>query len=314
MVIRLELLIRSSKITGMRVLVSGSHGLIGSHLVEALARANHEVIRLVRNKPATPQEVSWDPVAGTIDAQGLEGLDAVVHLAGSNLAARRWTRAIKQEIRDSRVKGTRLLCQTLAALEKPPGTYISASAIGYYGDRGQTLVDEGSAAGSGFLPSVCRAWEEASNVLQETAVRVVFMRIGIVLSPEGGALAKMLPSFKLGIAGHIGDGKQFMSWISLDDVVGVITYALENNSLSGPINVVAPQPVTNHDFSKSLGHVLHRPTILPLPAFALRTALGEMADELLLSSTRVKPSKLLAAGYHYQYPELTGALQHLLHH
>lgn len=298
----------------MRVLVSGSHGMIGSHLVESLGRSGHEVRCLVRSAPSGPDEVLWDPAAGTIDAKGLEGIDAVVHLAGSNIAARRWTRAIKQEIRDSRVKGTRLLCKALAQLDKPPATFVSASAIGYYGDRGKTVLDEGSPAGSGFLPSVCRAWEEASAALKGTDIRVVFMRIGIVLSPEGGALAKMLPSFKLGIAGHIGNGKQFMSWISLDDVVGAIIYALENPSLAGPINVVAPEPVTNHDFSKTLGHVLHRPTVFPLPAFALRTALGEMADELLLSSTRVKPSRLIAAGYKYQYPDLTGALRHLLHH
>ena len=298
----------------MRVLVSGSHGMIGSHLVEALAQAGHEVVCLVRSKRVGPNEVSWDPANGIIDADGLEGIEAVIHLAGSNIAARRWSRAIKREIRDSRVNGTRLLCQALADMKKPPATFISASAIGFYGDRGKKLVDEGSPAGSGFLPSVCKAWEEASAVLQKSGIRVVHMRIGIVLSPEGGALAKMLPSFKLGIAGHIGNGQQFMSWISLDDVVGAILYALETSSLSGPINVVAPDPVTNHNFSKTLGHVLHRPTILPLPAFALRTALGEMADELLLSSTRVKPAKLLAAGYKYRYPELTGALRHLLRH
>lgn len=311
---RLELRKRSSKIETMRVLVSGSHGLIGSHLVAALVRAGHEVLRLVRSRQAGPHEVSWDPVSGTIDTKALEGIDAVVHLAGSNIAAHRWTRAIKREIRDSRIKGTRLLCHALADLETPPKTFISASAIGYYGDRGKTLVDEGSAAGSGFLPVVCRAWEAASDILKKSGIRVVLMRIGIVLSAEGGALSKMLPSFKLGVAGHIGNGKQFMSWICLDDVVGAFIYALEHEALEGPINVVAPEPVTNHQFSKTLGHVLHRPTIFPLPAFALRTALGEMADELLLSSTRVKPSKLMAAGYDYQYPQLTGALQHLLQH
>lgn len=299
----------------MRILLSGSHGLIGSRLVPELEREGHEVLRLVRHEPQGAHEIEWDPFRGVKNHEALEALDAVVHLAGEGIADHRWTRAVKKKIRDSRVEGTRLLCEALASLSKKPKVYVSASAIGYYGDRGVTLVDESSSSGSGFLPKVCRAWEGAAiKELKDAGIREVFLRIGIVLSAEGGALTKMMPAFKLGVAGHIGNGKQYMSWISLDDVLGIIRFALENETLSGPINVVAPEPVTNQVFTKTLGHVLHRPTLLPLPAIAAHMALGEMADELLLASTRVKPARLLSAGYQYQHPELEEALRHIVGH
>ena len=296
----------------MKIVISGSHGLIGMALVEALKQDGHEIRRLVRTQATGAGEIFWDPEGGEIDGDRLEGTDAVVHLAGENLAAHRWTGAIKARIRDSRVKGTRLLSETLAARKQAPKVMICASAIGIYGDRGVAVLDEGSSSGSGYLKEVCEQWEAACDPVQEAHIRLVTLRIGIVLSEQGGALKKMLPPFKMGVAGPIGNGKQYMSWIALDDVIGIIRYALENESIKGPLNLVAPEPVTNHDFSKMLGHVLHRPAILPMPAFAARLAFGEMADELLLSSSRVRPSRLLAAGYQFKYPTLNEALVHIL--
>jgi len=245
-------------------------------------------------------------------ASPAEGFDAVIHLAGESIASDRWTEAKKRAIRDSRVIGTRLVSEAIARMKKPPQVLICASAIGYYGDRGDELLKEGSAAGSGFLPDVCKAWEAATVPAVQKGVRVVNLRFGIILSAQGGAFAKMLTPFKMGVGGNLGSGTQYMSWIALDDVVGVIAYALETNSLSGPVNTVCPQAVTNAEFTQTLGRVLRRPTIFPMPAFAARLVFGEMADALLLSSARVVPDVLTQSGYSFQWPDLEGAFRHLL--
>ena len=294
----------------MKVLVTGSTGFIGSALVSALTAAGHQVTRLVR-KLAGAGEVRWDPTAGAIDTGGLEGHDAVVHLAGENIAGR-WTAAKKQRIRESRVNGTRLLTEALAKLSRRPRALVCASAIGYYGDRGEEKLREGSPPGKGFLADTCVAWEAAAKPAADAGLRVVHLRIGVVLHPAGGALKQMLLPFKLGAGGVIGSGRQYMSWIALDDLIGIFQHALANDSLRGPANAVAPNPATNREFTKTLGKVLSRPTIFPMPAFAARLAFGEMADELLLASTRVEPARLAASGYSFAYPQLEAALRHLL--
>ena len=298
----------------MKVLISGSTGLVGSALCTALTTGGHEIARLVRESPRSRQpEIPWDPANGTIDAAKLEGFDGVVHLSGENIAAGRWTEKQKQRIRDSRVKGTRLLCETLAKLKQKPKVLVCASAIGFYGDRGDEVVDESSPAGSNmFLVDVCKEWESATEPARSAGIRVVNLRFGIVLSPSGGALAKMLLPFKLGVGGVIGDGKQYMSWVALDDAVGAVQHCLMTDSLSGPVNAVAPQAVTNREYTKTLGKVLTRPTIFPLPASIARLAFGQMADELLLTSTHVRPTRLLESKYVFRYPQLEGALRHLL--
>jgi uncharacterized protein (TIGR01777 family) len=239
-------------------------------------------------------------------------VDAVVHLAGANIAAGRWTAEQKARIRDSRVNSTRLLSETFAKLAQPPKVFVCASATGFYGDRGADIMTEDSPAGSGFLAEVCEAWEAATQPARNAGIRTVMLRFGMILSSAGGALAKMLLPFKLGVGGVIGSGDQYWSWIGLDDVVGAIHHALVNDTLEGAVNTVAPQPATNREFTKSLGKILGRPTIFPLPGFAARLALGEMADELLLASTRVEPAKLAASGYAFRHPELEGALRHYL--
>ncbi len=296
----------------MKVLISGSTGLIGSALISLLTNADHDVIRLVRSRSAG-SEVYWDPELGCIDAARLEGLDAVVHLAGENIGSGRWTRDKKARIFDSRVQGTRLLCESLANLTRPPKVLVCASAIGYYGDRGAEVLNEGSTSGLGFLAEVCIEWEIATEPVAETEIRVVNLRMGIVLSLEGGPLEKMLPPFKMGVGGILGNGRQYMSWIALGDAVGGIHHALITDSLQGPVNNVAPHSVTNREFTKTLGRVLRRPTLFPLPGFGLRLMFGrEMANELFLSSTRVEPARLMETGYAFQYPELESALQHVL--
>jgi uncharacterized protein (TIGR01777 family) len=247
-----------------------------------------------------------------VDTGGLEDMDAVVHLAGENIASGRWTAERKRRIRDSRVRGTRLLADSLARLKEPPKVLVCASAIGYYGNRPEETVNEDSSSGSGFLPEVCREWEKATKPAEESGIRVVGTRFGIVLSPSGGALAKMLLPFRLGAGGKIGSGQQYMSWISLDDAIGAIDHALVTESLAGAVNVVAPRPVTNSEFTKTLGQVLRRPTLFPMPAIAARLLLGEMAEELLLASIRVEPARLLATGYKFRHPDLEGALRQLL--
>jgi uncharacterized protein (TIGR01777 family) len=256
--------------------------------------------------------VYWHPEDGSIATPGLEGMDAVVHLAGENIAAGRWSSEKKARIRDSRVQGTRVLCDALAQLVNPPKVLVSASAIGYYGDRGAEVLREESRPGRDFLADVCRAWEAATAPAAQRGIRVVNLRFGIVLSAAGGALAKMLFPFKMGMGGIVGSGQQYMSWIALDDLVGAIHHALITDTLQGPVNAVAPNPVTNSEFTRTLGRVLRRPTLVPLPAFAARAAFGEMADALLLASIRVEPARLQDTHYAFRYPELEGALRHVL--
>jgi uncharacterized protein (TIGR01777 family) len=297
----------------MRVLVSGASGLIGSALLPYLTARGHDADRLVRVLAKTRSAgVFWDPSAGVLDATNLEGFDAVVHLAGENIAGGRWTAERKRRILESRRKGTQLLVETLSRLAQPPGVLVSASAIGLYGDRGPETVGEDSPPGKGFLPEVCVAWEEATRPASQKGIRVVTPRIGIVLSAAGGALKQMLRPFRMGLGGKIGSGNQYMSWITLDDLVRVICQSIEDHSLTGAVNAVAPNPVTNLEFTRTLGRVLSRPAILPLPAFAARLLLGEMANELLLSSTRVEPAKLLTTGFCFQHSELESALRHIL--
>ena len=303
----------------MRILVSGARGLVGSALVPLLAAGGHRVVRLVRTESADAQTsvrddaaVVWDPQAGDVRPDAFEGFDAVIHLAGENIASGRWTDGLKRRIRDSRVVGTRRLCEVLAQCAQLPKVFLCASAIGYYGDRGDQVLTEQSAPGAGFLADVCCEWEAAMEPLATAGPRIVRLRIGVVLSPDGGALKKMLLPFRLGLGGVIGDGTQYLSWIALDDVVGAIRHALETDSVSGPVNVVSLEPATNRDYTHTLGKVLARPTVLPLPAFAARLALGEAADALLLASTRVEPARLTQTGYTFRYPTLEGALRHLL--
>jgi uncharacterized protein len=297
----------------MNVLVTGSSGLIGAALLPCLSADGHQFTRLVRPKtrPGTNQ-LLWDPDAGRLDPAAIEGFDAIVHLAGENIASRRWTAEQKRRIRESRVKSTRLLAGTLAQLSRPPRTLVCASAVGCYGDRGDELLTEESLPGSGFLPQICREWEDAAELAAGRSIRVVKLRFGAILSVAGGALARMLPPFNAGLGGVIGSGRQYMSWIAIDDVTGVIQHGLVNETLSGPVNAVAPQPVTNREFTKTLGRVLSRPTLFAVPSFVLRLALGELAEALLLASARVVPARLQASGYTFRYPDLDGALRHLL--
>ena len=295
----------------MHIAVSGSSGLVGSALVSSLTAGGHRVTRLVRRSPGG-NDVLWDPAEGIRDLPKFAGVDGVVHLAGENIAAGRWTEARKAEIRRSRVEGTRRLCESLAKLGARPKVLVSASAIGFYGDRGVEILTEDSAPGSDFLAGVCREWEAATEVASRAGIRVVHLRFGMILSPAGGALKKMLLPFKMGAGGRIGSGAQFMSWIAIDDAVGVIQHALSTESIRGPVNAVAPAPVTNAEFTRTLARVLSRPAIVPMPAFAARLAFGELADALLLSSQRVMPSRLKESGYRFRYPELEGALRHLL--
>jgi len=277
-----------------------------------LEAQRHSVIKLVRTTaPNSLAVATWNPNVGEIDLTRAGNIDSVVHLAGEPIA-KRWTPEVKRRIRDSRVKGTRLLSQALASLAIPPCVLICASATGFYGDRGAEWLDEASAPGEGFLAEVCREWEAASAPAAARGIRVVHLRIGIVLTLRGGALAKMLPIFRLGLGGRLGDGRAYWSWIMLDDLLEVIQHILANQSLHGPVNAVSPKPVTNAEFTGTLGRVLRRPTISPVPRFALETLLGEMSREALLSSFRVKPAKLIEACFKFRFPELEPALRHLL--
>jgi uncharacterized protein (TIGR01777 family) len=292
------------------VLVSGASGLVGAALVPFLGTGGHEATRLVR-RPTEPG-VHWDPAAGRLAAGDLAGIDAVVHLAGEPIADGRWTDEKKRRIRSSRVEGTALLARTLAGMAAPPKVLIVASAIGVYGDRGAAELDEQAEAGEGFLADVCRAWEAAAAPAREAGIRVVHLRFGVILASRGGALARMLMPFRLGAGGILGDGSQYVSWVALDDVLGAILHALTTDTLAGPVNVVAPAAVTNREYTKTLGRVLSRPTVVPVPAAGARLAFGEMADELLLASTRVVPRALAESGYVFRWPTLDGALRHVL--
>ena len=296
----------------MKILVSGSHGLVGKALITSLIADRHEIVRLVRTKPAAAGEIEWDLNKGTIDVAALEGLDAVVHLAGESIASGRWTDEKKRAIQDSRVLGTVLLSDALARLSRPPSVFLSASAIGYYGDRGDELLTEKSAAGTDFLANVCRAWESATGRAADKGIRTVHMRFGIILDAKEGALAKMLTPFRMGIGGRIGEGKQWMSWIAIEDVVNGLKFLIEDKSASGPVKFVAPNPATNAEFTKALGRVLSKPTFIPVPEFGVRLAFGEMADALLLSSQRVKPGVLMERGFQFRWPTLDSALTHIL--
>ena len=297
----------------MRVLLTGSNGLVGRAVASRLEAEAHIVVRMVRDRnDLGPERVYWNPEApDAIDTAPLEGLDAAIHLAGENVA-QRWSPEKKHRIRNSRVQGTGILVRTFQELSRPPKVLLCASAIGYYGDRGDELMNEESARGRGFLSSVCRDWEAAATQFSETGARVACMRLGVVLGRDGGALAKMLPPFRLGLGGVVGPGTQYMSWVHLQDVVEAIFFLLQAETRSGPVNLVAPNPVTNRAFTRTLGAVLKRPTLLPLPGFMTRLAFGEMAGETLLSSTRVEPAALVRAGLQFKFPELRPALADLL--
>lgn len=296
----------------MRVGITGSTGLIGTALARHLREGGHETVGIVRRAPGT-DEIAWDPAAGTIDRDGLRRLDAVVHLAGAGIGDHRWTDEYKRTLVDSRVQGTTVLSEALAELGgEGPRVLVSGSAIGFYGDRGDEELDETSPAGEGFLADICRAWEDATGPAEDAGVRVTHIRTGIVLSRHGGALKKMLPLFKLGVGGRFGNGKQWMSWISIQDEVGAIEYLLTSN-VSGAVNLTAPGAVRNADFARTLGDVLKRPTLLPVPSFGPKLLLGgELADALLFDGQRVTPQVLLADGYRFEHPDLPSALRAVL--
>lgn len=295
----------------MRVAIAGASGLVGSALIPVLQDLGAQITRLVRSKPK-PGEMEWHPNQDEVSAGKLEGFDVVINLAGENIAGGRWTDDQKRKIRDSRVNGTHLLSEAIAKLTKKPRAFICASATGIYGDRDDETLDEQSDSGGGFLAGVCREWEKATEPASKAGVRVVNLRFGPILAREGGMLAKLLTPFKMGMGGKVGSGKQFISWVAIEDAVQAIKLAIEDASIHGPLNIVSPNPVTNEEFTKTLGHVLNRPTALAMPAFAARLAFGEMADEMLLASQKVIPKKLKQLGYQFAYPNLDGALRHYL--
>jgi uncharacterized protein len=297
----------------MRILITGSSGLIGSALIPLLTRQGHQVVRLVRRTVAPGDDLAvWNPAAGKLETSALEQTDAVVHLAGESINALRWTDERKERMRKSRISGTRLLSESMARLAVPPRVLVSASAVGFYGSRGDEVLTEESSAGSGFLSDVCKEWEAAAEPAREKGIRVVNLRTGMVLSAKGGALPAMLPAFKAGVGGKLGDGRQFVSWIAIDDLTRAISHSITTESLSGPVNAVSPNPVQNVEMTQTLGKVLRRPTILSIPAFAVRLIFGEMGDALLLSSQRVEPRRLLATGFTFQFPDFETSLRHLL--
>jgi len=295
----------------MRILITGASGLIGTALQKSFEEKGYEMLLASRSEPKSERDIQWNADAGFADEDllRLEGLDAVIHFAGESISALRWTDEKKKAIRDSRVHGTRTMIEAFARLEKKPKVFISASAIGFYGDRGDEEMTETSSVGDTFLSEVSKEWESESRRAEDMGIRTVLLRNGIVLSKDGGALATMMTPFKLGVGGVVGSGKQWMSWVSLDDAVGIVNYALENENLRGAVNVVSPNPVTNEEFTKTLGEVLYRPTFLPLPEFAVNLVFGEMGDALLIDSTRVVPKRLLDSGFKFRYPEIKSALE-----
>jgi uncharacterized protein len=297
----------------MRILITGSSGLIGSALIPLLTGQGHQVVRLVRRAVAPGEDVAaWEPEAGKLETSALEQMDAVVHLAGENIGASRWNNERKERMCGSRVRGTRLISESLAQLAFPPRVLVSASAVGYYGSRGDEVLTEDSQPGADFLAEVCREWEAATEPARQDGIRVVNLRIGMVLSGKGGALPAMLPAFKAGVGGKLGAGRQFVSWIAIDDLTRAISHAISAESLSGPVNAVSPNPVRNVEMTRALGKVLRRPTFFSVPAFVVRLLLGEMADALLLSSQRAQPRRLLATGFTFQFPDFESTLRHLL--
>jgi uncharacterized protein (TIGR01777 family) len=292
------------------IAVSGASGMLGRAVRQALAARGAGVLQLVRHDPAAADQLNWNPLASPAVAKTdpLEGLIAAIHLSGAGIAAHRWTPAYKRELALSRVQTTRSLATILAGLRRPPKTLLIASAVGFYGNRGDEVLDETSGPGTGFMANLCQQWEAAARPASEAGIRVVHLRLGVVLGREGGALKKMLPLFQLGLGGPLGSGRQWMSWISLADAVAAILFALDSTALAGPVNLTAPQPVTNAEFTRSLAREIHRPAMLPAPAFALRMVLGEVADEALLASARVVPSRLTSAGFQFAHPTVDEAL------
>lgn len=296
----------------MNVLLSGSHGLLATVLLPRLKKGGHQVRRLVRShNSALPADFIWNPMTGEVEGE-IKGIDAVIHLAGESIASGRWTDAKKKQIRESRIRGTKFLSEQIANMAVRPKAMLCASAIGYYGDRGSEELTENSPPGKGFLADLCKDWEEATGPARDAGIRVVNMRIGIVLSRKGGALGKMLLPFQLGAGGNIGDGSQYMSCIAIDDLAEAIVFCMENENISGPVNLTGPEPVPNTRFTKALGSVLGRPTFMPMPAFAAKLALGEMADELLLASAKVLPKKLESAGFKFAHPDIEDALRYAI--
>lgn len=299
----------------MKVLISGSSGLVGSALFQRLeSEPDYEIVRLVRKQSTDTNDPSvvWNPSGGQLEPETFAGIDAVIHLGGVNIASRRWSAEMKQKIFNSRFQSTSLLSKQLAALEQKPSVMLCASAVGFYGDRGDERVDETSVRGSGFLADVCQAWEEATHPARDAGIRVVNMRFGMILDQQGGALSQMVTPFKLGVGGKLGSGKQYWSWIALPDVINAIQFCLEHTELQGPVNFVAPDEVTNLEFTKTLGKVLSRPTCLPVPAWGIKTLFGEMGQELMLTSARVTPGKLTDAGFQFQLPKLEDAFRSVL--
>jgi uncharacterized protein (TIGR01777 family) len=295
----------------MKILITGAKGLIGKALTRSLKEKGHELLLASRGGPKSANEIKWDTETGFSEPERLEGVDVVIHLAGENISGGlRWTDDKKKAIRDSRIKGTRSVVDAISRLRDKPKVFIASSAIGFYGDRADDEMTESSAAGDTFLSEVCREWEAESRRAEDAGIRTVLLRTGIVLSKEGGALATMLTPFKLGVGGVVGSGKQWMSWISLDDEIAIINFAIENENILGAVNAVAPNPATNEAFTKTLGDVLYRPTFLPLPEFAISMIFGEMGDALLLASTKVLPKRLLDAGFEFKYPNLKPAIEH----
>ncbi len=295
----------------MRVLITGSSGLIGTALSRSFGERGYEIVRLVR-KPVSQSDISWNPDRGELTLSPDQQFDVVVHLAGENIGAGRWSATRKKRILASRVDGTKTLVSALTSLQAKPPVLISASAVGYYGDRSDEIMREENRPGSGFLSEVCQRWEEATKPAKQHGIRTVNLRMGVVLARHGGALAKMLLPFKLGLGGKFGDGRQYWSWVALDDLVAAVHHVVYDDAISGPVNLVAPHPVTNAEFTKTMGKVLNRPTVLGVPSFALKLLLGEMAGPLLLESTRVEPAKLLASRFEFKYPDLEPALRSVL--
>ncbi|MET8133777.1 TIGR01777 family oxidoreductase [Streptomyces sp. NPDC005251] len=293
---------------GSRIVIAGASGLIGSALARSLSAEGHEVVRLVRREPRSPNEVRWDPQRQRIDAVGLIGCAAVVNLAGAPVAGRPWTRTYKRMIRDSRVLGTATLAEAVASLDEPPRVFVNGSAIGFYGDTDGRAVDESAPPGDGFLPSVCVEWEEATAPAQEAGVRTVLPRTGLVVAREGGAWARLIPLFRAGVGGRMGNGRQYWSYIALHDEVAAIRYLIDTESLSGPVNLTAPDPLTNGEITEAMGRVLRRPTLVSAPAPLLRLALGDMAEDIL-GSQRVLPTRLLESGFTFAFPSIEGALR-----